>query len=340
MKRKIIIYFNSTIAHCSQIFCGFELLKQDKDVHVEYQMDYASIPFNKLRVDYNGLKLIFDMADDYFIDPKLYDFSDFYIKRMLLKSDAENLPKALPCGLHYSVMVPNQYLRNVFFRKPSLISYSAKYSRLFSKFLKINDSIYNVNLKNMECPPKESENILFGTRLWDPQNNEVDWKKKERKTINQQRIAIIRTLRESYNEKFKGGVEKSELSNILCPDILISKTESRKCNYLKSLKNASIGISNFGLEGSIGWKFAEYLAHSLAVVTTPITQYQLHGDLEEGINYLSFENIEECISAVKKLVDDPFLRNSIQEENFNYYQKYLHPEKKMRIILGMIDKRV
>lgn len=338
MKPEVIIYFNSTIAHCSQIFAGLELLKAEGKIDLKYKLALAEIPFNKLRISYRGKQVIFDVADDSFIDQELMNNHDFYVKRMLLSEKYEEGGKLLPFGLNYSVMIPNPFLKQMWTKNVKLLSYSAKYNPLISKILGVNDSIYNVNLSNMECGPKRREKIIFGTRLWDPQNNEVEWKKNERKMLNIQRISIIRRLKELYKSDFVGGVEDGKLAQIICPDVIVSKLQSKKTNYLNSLKEGTIGISNFGLEGSIGWKFAEYIAHSMAVVSTPIDQYVIHGELLEGQNYLKFENVQDCLMTIDKLKSNPDLKWKMQCENNNYYKRFLHPKTKMELIFNQIDK--
>ena len=142
-----------------------------------------------------------------------------------------------------------------------------------------------------------------------------------------------------YGDDFHGGIEKSALSQIICPDLIIPKHQSSKSTYLESLKNALIGIANFGLEGSIGWKFAEYISHSMAIVSTPITGICLHGDLREGKNYIQFESIEECMEAIEKLMSNVPFRLAMQRENKLYYQTYLQPKEKMKLILSDIAEK-
>ena len=339
MKPEVVVHFNSTIAHCSQIFTGLEMLREAGQINLKYELALAEIPFNKLRISYKGKRVIFDMADDSILDMDLLDSGDFYVKRMLLKSDSVKSKKLIPFGLNYSVMVPNHFFERVWMKNTSLTSYSAKYHLFISKMLGINDSIYNVNLANMESNPKDQGKIIFVTRLWDPQKNEENFKKEERKKLNNQRIAIIRTLKRNYGDEFIGGMEKSWLSNVLCPDLIVYKSQSNKTSYLNFLKEGVIGISNFGLEGSIGWKFAEYIAHGMAIVSTPIDEYLLHGDLIAGKNFLKFETLDECLSAVDLLKTNPDLKRGIQDENIKYYREFLHPRRKMEVILNQIDGR-
>lgn len=339
MKPEVVVHFNSTIAHSSQIFTGLEILKADGKINLNYELALAEIPFNKLRVSYKGKRVIFDMADDSFVDEELLKSSDFYVKRMLLKSDFMESGKLFPFGLNYSVMAPNPFFKSVWKKDLRLYNYAVKYHPTISKLLAVNDSISSVNLGNMECCPNESGKIIFVTRLWDPQKNEETFKKDERKRLNIQRIAIIRTLKNQYGDEFIGGIEKNLLSNILCPDLIVSKSRSSKVSYLNSLKEGIIGISNFGLEGSIGWKFAEYISHGMAIVSTPIDQYMVHGELLENQNFLKFETLEECLSAIDLLKRDTALRKNIQVHNIRYYNEFLHPRKKMEAIFSQIDGR-
>ncbi|WP_073573075.1 glycosyltransferase [Algoriphagus zhangzhouensis] len=322
------------MAHASQIFTGLELLKSEGRVTLEYKLALAELPNNKMRIDISGKQVIFDMADDNVVDLEIYAQCDAYFKRMLLKKDYERLPKIFPFGLNYSVMVENPKLNKIWKKTPVLLGYSIKYNKFLSGLMDINDSIHNVYLENMEGEPNDSGEIIFGTRLWDPLNNEIDWKKEERKKINHQRIAIIRKLKDIYGPQFKGGVENSQLSKILCPDLIVNKKESNKEAYLESLKKALIGIANFGLEGSIGWKFPEYIAHSMAIVSTPIDEFVIHGDLSEGKNFLKFESVDECLNAVDTLISNPAQRKKMQLENKAYYQRFLHPKRKMELILS------
>ena len=50
------------------------------------------------------------------IHPGIYDRADYYIKRMLLKSDYRSNNKLLPFGLNYGVYYKNNYLKTLFLK--------------------------------------------------------------------------------------------------------------------------------------------------------------------------------------------------------------------------------
>ena len=278
------------------------------------------------------------MADNSDINKNILSESDFYVKRMLLISNFEKNEKLIPFGLNYSVLVQNSYLKSLIFKDKRLWKYSLKYYKIIAEIAGINDSLANNYLENMSASPSGNKNLIFRSRLWDPDRNDTNWKKEERIVLNQQRIEINRNLKNKYPNFFIGGISHDYYAEKICPDLLLSRKEYHKRNYLKILKNSGIGIINKGLEDSIGWKLGEYVAHSLAVVTTPIKKYKLLGDFIEGKNYLAFENLGECLEKTEFLFSNDNLRNTMQKENREYYSNYLHPAKKLNHIFSLINK--
>ena len=105
------------------------------------------------------------------------------------------------------------------------------------------------------------------TQLWDPSHVDDNKKKIERKTINDNRIELIKTLRKKYGTNFIGGLRESKYSKKYYSDLIVDKQFTNKNNYLKIIKTTDICITTTGLEGSFGWKFAEYVAASRAIVS-------------------------------------------------------------------------
>ncbi|ANW96349.1 hypothetical protein AXE80_08690 [Wenyingzhuangia fucanilytica] len=326
------------------MYAGLEILKQDANYTVEYIYNYHTLPSNLTKIIYNDLTLIFDIDDSQNIVFEYYDQCDFYVKRMLTKEDYKKHPKTIPYGLNYSLIHPNCFLKKIYLKELKFsdlykrfkyatifIKYSLKYHYFLSKTLNINDSIANNNIKNMTSSPSDSNKIIFRARLWNPLNKE------DRNIINQERIDLNRKLKEKHNSNFIGGIQTDSLSIKICPDLIIPKKTSDKKAYLKDLKKASIGIANVGLDGSIGWKFSEYITHSLAIVTNPISQFQIHGNLQANINYLEYSNNDECINQVQYLIDNPEKRKEMQYNNFKYYNDFLKPEKKLKLIFDEIN---
>jgi len=336
---RVTVFFNSTLLHFSQLITGLQYLNEKNKIELKYQLELNRYPVHIFRIDYNGLGLFFDMSDNSGIDWKIYEESDFYIKRMLNKTDFEQYDKVVPYGLNYQVYYKNNFLKYLFLKDRELLKYSLRFSKSMSWVLNIKDCVRNNSLSGMESKSAMGRQILFRARLWDPDNNETDWKKKERVILNEERISINRLLKRKYNKHFKGGIQKDPFSETQCPDLLLSKNEYHKSTYLKELRGSSIGIVNQGLENSISWKMGEYVAHGLAIITSSIDEFELPGNFKEGENYLKYESVEECLEMTELLFKDDALRAKIQKNNEIYYLNYLHPGTKITQIFNCINEK-
>ena len=311
------------------------LSKQDK-INLAYKIEPGKYPGDVFRVDVDGLKLFFDLSDNSRIYSKLYEAGDFYVKRMLLKTDAAKMTKLIPYGFYFPVYFDNPAIKCLFLKDKKYFRYAIKYWELPSRLLRLKDSIAVNHIFKVHSPPSDKDIIFFRARLWNPASNEVQWKKEERAVLNEQRIEINRLLRDRFPTEFIGGIQKDEYSLRQCPDLVLPTKEYHRRKYLQILKNASIGIVNQGLEGSMGAKMGEYVANGLAVITNPIDHFELPGSFTQGNNFLAYQNVEECISLVEKLFDKPELRKEIQERNAAYYADFLYPGQKILKILKQV----
>ena len=91
-----------------------------------------------------------------------------------------------------------------------------------------------------------------------------------------------------------------------------------------------------GLHESIGWKTAQYIASSRAIVNEKL-HYEVTGNFEDGENYLSFEGVEECMEKVSFLYDDKDKLYNMKKRNHDYYNKYLRPDQ---LVLNAIKEVV
>ena len=336
---RVTLFFNSTLLHFSQLITGLEYLAKNEKIELKYHLELNRYPIHIFKIDYNGLSMFFDMSDNSAIDFKIYEESNFYIKRMLTKGDWKKYDKLVPYGLNYQVYYKNDFLKYLFLKDRKLLKYSLRYSKSMSWALNIKDCVRNNSLSEMESQASRGRQILFRARLWNPDNNETDWKKKERIILNEERISINRLLKLNYNKHFKGGIQKDTFSVTQCPDLLLSKNEYHKRTYLKELRESSIGIVNQGLENSISWKMGEYVAHGMAIISSSIDKFELPGNFKEGENYLKYESVEECLEMTELLFKNDELRANIQKNNEIYYQNYLHPGVKITQIFNIINEK-
>lgn len=331
--RKVTVHFNSQLHHFSQLLADLEYLNRQGEIELIYKINPGQYPGDIFRIDVDGLMFFFDLSDNSRIYNQLYETSDFYVKRMLLKTDAAQMSKLIPYGFYFPAYLENRTMKYLFLKDRKYLKYAAKYWNFPSRLFRLKDSISVNHYLKIHSPPSNSNIIFFRARLWNPANNEVLWKKEERNLLNHQRIEINRLLQQKFPSEFIGGILKDEYSLQQCPDLILSMKDYHRKNYLKILKNAAIGIVNQGLEGSIGAKMGEYVSNSLAILSNPIDQFELPGSFAEHLNFLPYKSVEECVSLVVELSQNHQLRKDMQENNSAYYAEYLRPGQKILKIL-------
>lgn len=337
--RQVTVHFNSTLPHFSQLFSGLEFLAAKKVINLSYHVDPGKFPVNLIKLEVNGKTVFFDLADNHGINLPLYNECDFYVKRMLLKRDYEQMAKLIPYGLYYPVYFPNRNLKFLFLKDLSYWKYSLKYWPVLSRVLNLKDSIGTNHLQRMSAKPADNKKVIFRCRLWDAGEHHPAWKRDLRKCLNDDRIKLNRLLGEKLGSDFSGGIRRDDFSITNCPDLVLDKKEFHRRNYLTVLRRFSIGIISPGLEESVGAKFGEYMAFGLAVVTGAVNQYQFLGPLEEGKHYIQYENPVECVGKTLSLHSNDNFRRNMQKANIQYYNEWLHPGVKLQKIFEQIEKK-
>ena len=90
------------------------------------------------------------------------------------------------------------------------------------------------------------------------------------------------------------------------------------------------------MHNSIGWKTAEYVAASKAIVSEPL-HFELPGNFEENKNYLSFTNVDELIVKIDSLLADEPMMQAMMNNNHLYYNHFLKPDV---LVLNTLNKVV
>jgi hypothetical protein len=274
------------------------------------------------------LTLHYDTHDSWEIDEEYLSACDFYFKRSFssshLKNLAANRHKIYPLGLVYQ-LYPSQWDRFAVQRSIFLDNYDrGKLKELLRSFLPIDPR----KLSSMESLPDSDapSKIIFMARAWGPHEAPSQDKVEEFLHITEIRAKCIRMLRNEFGANFYGGFIHSDFASKNYKDALLPENSlSSSRNYLNLLRNFPIGVATTGLHGSIGWKFAEYVALSKAILSEKLS-YEVPGDLREGVNYLVFSSPEDCVMKAKQLSSDHQLRNSMMIKNSRYYQSYLRPD--------------
>ena len=303
----------------------------------EYKQDRsgAELPA-AVEVIYEGKKIIYDVDDGYQHTDgmrALISDCDFYFKRSFSSERNESLfpeylDRIFPLGLNLFVT----YKGNPLNEKPS-------FKRFLKRLLAGNNEF---TVQSYE-PRREYKNkhpkIVFYTRVRPPKSGISKQLQDERDYINQTRIDIVRALRKRYGRNFSGGVVATKHAKKLCPDLVMSYRKTRKSAYIRSMHKSDICIGTMGVHESIGWKTAEYVAASKAIVNEEL-KYALPGRFEKDRNYLEFTTVDDCLEAVERLVRDSGLRAQMKKHNREYYDEYLHPKKLIENSLKIVEERI
>lgn len=329
---KIHLKIISYSEHTSAIITGLLMLQEQGLIELSINQCFDQLllypHLHIVEIHVLGKVVVFDLLDGYNWDlDKTEDYLDrvdFYFKRSFCMKKNEmislaNRVKIHPLGFNYHVTYKNN---------PIDIAINKSIKVYITSLLGIKTSSY-FTTSVFEAPAnykKENLKILFIPRLWeiDEQLSEsLNW---ERVYINQMRIRIVRDLKNIYPRNFVGGIQSSELAENICSDLIMPRRYTKRSNYLNLMKSSDICIGSMGLHESISWKTAEYIAASRAIVNEQF-HYEVVGPFNEGVNYLSFNSVDQCIQHVSFLMEHPDVVFSMKKENERYYKEYLRPDK-------------
>lgn len=337
---KIKLIIPSTIYHCSQIITGFLCLQdQGWDVEVEKRFKDRSNPFFGLPVvmaEYRGKRLVYDLWDGYQNPDGMkiaLEAADIYFKRSFSREKNEKLfpeyaDRIYPLGFNYHLT----HRRN-----PINESWMKAFVKPFTGRTPERHfvpKVFEAEPEKLEGTPK----VLFLAQLWEEDEPGLPLEIiAERQYINQMRIQIMAELREAFGGDFIGGLVSSPLAMERAPELVIHKGMTERRAYLRLVHSADICIGTMGLYESIGWKTAEYIAASKAIVNEAL-RYEVTGDFKAGENYLPFTNAKECIQAVNALAADPERLYAMKCANRAYYLHYLKPDVLVQNSLKKADE--
>jgi len=343
LKCELIV--NSDVDHLGQIYTGFNLLNQkgflelkqtipaeflrnknDSDRWVDYRFFNAKVIVN------NEITLCYDTHDWNWIDEKILGESDFYFKRSYDENYVSSLKekdKIFPLGLNY--LVSNSTMDLFKIQRAKFYGGKQKLKTVIKEMQKpdtFGKKAEAEQINNLEAFPDfgVDPKIIFMTRVWNPQNIEDKKQKKAVENINETRADCIRILRKEFGDRFFGGLEIDDFSSENYKDCLLpNQNFSKKRKYLENLKTFPICIATTGLNNSTGWKFAEYVALSKAIISEPLF-FQVPGNFEPEKNYLEFSAPETLLDAATLLFENKDLRSEIMMNNYRYYQAFLRPD--------------
>lgn len=330
--------------HLSQIYTGFGLLARRGDLRVSVEPMspyFRSSRVVMLRAVVNGsVRLVYDTADGMDVDDEALDWCEAYFKRSYNSQSHGATEKIHPLGLNYQVYGPHDFrhrriiwlLREL---RPSnarrVLGQVAHLAPLVSAVAWRLSALSGANAMEGGCAgsmigaPEAAPQIsawptvLCFARTWDP-SLVAGWRE-----LNETRAGCIRALRKEFGPKFIGGLAPSPDALRDYPDCVVDPAVVRKSAYLAAMKSSDVCVTTRGLRGSNGWRLAEYVAASRAIVTERLL-YEVPGSFTDGQNYLGFDTADQCVSNVRRLVDHPEMRLSMMHANHDYYQRHVRPD--------------
>ncbi|MCG8769884.1 hypothetical protein [Tenacibaculum finnmarkense] len=319
----------SCFPHLNQIYDGFNKLSE-KGI-IDLSVKYSTSASSSLKVLVDGkYTVFFDTADGLSwipasIEENLKYFknnikADFYFKRSFNQLITDNAPdncKVFPLGLNY-LITPQKYLDTNLKRK---IKFFVKKNIKKAK----NNRFYSNDFEFYPVRHKTNK-ILFLTRLWDPNEVSLEHLKQERELINKNRINFIKSCKAEFGDNFIGGIQYDNFSKKNGKDLLMPSSMTNKRNFMQTVKESNICISTKGLHDSIGWKFAEYVAASRAIITEPLS-YELPGDFNNNENYSTFKSTNDLMTNISELLGDNNKMENMMYNNYEYYNNYLRSDK-------------
>jgi len=169
--------------------------------------------------------------------------------------------------------------------------------------------------------------VLFQTRIWE--DHEARWDDPD--AINDQRVRLVRALKQGLHERFRGGLVPTPLALRRHPDLITERRVSPAA-FARWQRGLLIGVYTRGLHYSTAWKLGEYFAASMCVVAEP-PRNQLPVPLTEGVEFLAFASPDECISACESILANPDLQRTMRAAAYDYYQREVAPEAHLRSCL-------
>lgn len=333
---RCVVFPSSSSAPLSHIYSGFGLLQLNGEIELLWRPgDFGISATSRCRVEVDGVRVVYDLEDGADLDQSLLEWSDVYFKRSYLQSMST---KILPLGLNYPVYAQGDGSRQriVWALKNArphnlkeVLVQVGRQSLFLSTLTRANVGRRNSRVEAFESEPRLSHHpiVVCFARTWNPA--QVSGEKAENwRALNAMRAGTIRMLRKELGPAFVGGLQDSPDALAAYPDCIVPHEVTARKHYLETMKAADICVSTLGLCQSNGWRMAEYVAASKAVVSEELA-YEVPGFFE-GIHYLDFASPEGAVGSCVALIEEPERRLKMMYDNQTFYRKHVRPDALVR----------
>jgi hypothetical protein len=286
------------------------------------------------------LPLAIDLRDrSDFFDVRVLENVAVYFKRGYHLTDVAKLSpalreKVLPFGMNFvcangpsARAVSAQILRHI---ASKVAGRTGGAGTVRSLMIKLYDYWrYRRESDYMAAPdtPKSAA-VLFQTRIWEDYEARGD----DPDAINDQRVRLVRALKQGLGERFCGGLLPTPLALLRHPELVTARPVPPAA-FARWQRGLLIGVYTRGLHYSTAWKLGEYFAASMCVVAEP-PRNQLPVPLTEGVEFLAFASPDECIAACEYILANPDLQRNMRAATYDYYRREVAPEAHLRSCLA------
>lgn len=359
---EITVNFNNrccTTPATGSIFAALKTLEEKGTVKIKkYNMssDFASRDIYPHRyvieLIANGKILTYDISDGYqdFDFPQVFDKQldrvDCYFKSSydpVFAQQLKNSEKFKNLAMSFGCSYPGSYFETARFKNAITHKSYKEAAYLMLKRSQIQSE--NDYRKLESCNHYDNYKLLHWTRLWEydhltiehimkaypmltPQQakEKCDFQIDMLKQINRERIQTVRILRETFGDRFVGGLSDNKTSRTEAPDLITNdaKVTTRE-GYLETLGQNYVHILSRGVHGCIGARYGETFAKARALITDPFV-YEPVGNLVKGENYLAYNSPQEVAECAGKLLGNIELIHKMEEKNRRYYSEYVRPD--------------
>lgn len=355
-KLRMLVYPMSDLEHNQQIFSGLESLRGDGRIEFRYRYDGADLFGLKkhlarlnasassvvvCRIDDIG-DVAFDLSDGDVVVEQIYENCFLYFKRSYSNSTHGCRKKLVPLGLNYEAQSPLKSFGSAFIRALQFHTSPRVTGRSICRALHLPYPHILSTRTGGSLDAGRDHRVLFVTRVYDPiEQGSTSKERSEIASLNDVRAECVRKLRSEFGDAFTGGLIDDRFSRSFYGDCIVPpQILTDRGSFLKLICRHNVCVATTGLFGSIGWKFAEYLALGRAVVSEQL-HYCVPGPFREGVNYLTFSTPMECAEQCRRLCTDPMKARQMMIANRAYYLGYVEPQaivwNALQFVLALSD---
>jgi len=345
------LLYASTSPHLQQLYTGFLMLHRSGFLRLSQELRRTPVRYEDDAPHLRGaehahldaviggrLRLHFDTHDAMEIAAPELDRCDLYFKRSYSPRLVESLTperreRMRPLGLNYFVL-PDLLDPYAIRRSVRVNGLSRRTLSQIKQALDCSNRLdFRPRLSQTEALPDPDTDpcVLFLVAAYDPHDDpsRTPAKVEERAHVNEMRARCLTALTRELGPRFRGGFTPGRFAREHYAGLLAPRHGTSQEAYLRTVRSFPICVATTGLHGSTGWKFAEYVAFSKAIVSEPL-QYQVPGPFGPDRNFLKFTTADQCVSAAVRLIEDAGLRYTLMRNNAAYYRSHLRPDALVR----------